>query len=78
MRARQLVRSCLVLTLVALPVAFLLAAPASEPAPKTAADFKGATAYQVVRIIDGDTVEIRIDGRDTKLSLPAFHVGGVR
>jgi micrococcal nuclease len=47
-------------------------APAGEAAPAPALpakDFRAGTAHRVVRVVDGDTVVLSIDGKDTTVRL---------
>jgi endonuclease YncB( thermonuclease family) len=39
------------------------------PSPKTAADFKGAASYRVLRVVDGDTAVLMIAGKSTTVRL---------
>src|SRR5262245_31186132 len=63
-------RTGLVAFLVGVPLAILLADPPETTAPKIPVkDFSKATAHRVLRVIDGDTIVISLDGKETKVRL---------
>lgn len=63
-----IVRSSLFAVLGLTAALFALGADApQEPAPLK--DFKDAQAHKVVRVVDGDTVIIDLDGRETRVRL---------
>ena len=58
-------RGHLLTVLVVVPSLLLAFAPPIPEKP----DFGKATAYKVVRVIDGDTIAVGIDGKETKVRL---------
>jgi len=69
MRSPRTLRTALIAVLVCVPVVLLLSAPSWEPPPSPRKDFSKATAHRVVRVIDGDTIVVSIDGKDTRVRL---------
>ncbi len=64
-RGRAVPLSVVILTL--LLAGFVQAQESCPPIPQK--DFTGATAYKVVRVIDGDTAVLLMDGKETKVGL---------
>jgi micrococcal nuclease len=59
-------RRCLLLAvLIGVPSLLLGLAPPAPDKP----DFSKSTAHKVVRVIDGDTIAVSIDGKETKVRL---------
>src|SRR5688572_18099377 len=63
------VRAALLFIPVLLLVAVLARAEDKKPLTIPAKDFKGTTASKVLRVIDGDTIEIEQDGKPVKVRL---------
>jgi hypothetical protein len=59
-------RLCIAAAVLFSLLVLLLGAQNAPEAPKTPVkDFSKATAYKIVRVIDGDTVVLQLDGKQT-------------
>lgn len=62
-------RTAMLLLPVVVLVAFVAHAEDKKPPALPVKDWKGATAFKVLRVVDGDTIEIEQDGKPVKVRL---------